>query len=77
MTLTYFVIARCPSAGTTCCSASFFIGKFREQRLHCAIKSWKEMTRTPYEQYEFRHDTRDKRHVMNVSRECIFLFLFI
>lgn len=55
----------------------FFIGKFREQRLHCAIKSQKEMTRTPYEQYEFRHDTRDKRHVMNVSRECIFLLLFI
>ena len=35
------------------------------------------MTRTPYEQFAFRHDTRDKRHVMNVSRECIFLFLFI
>ena len=35
------------------------------------------MTRTPYEQYAFRHDTRDKRHVMNLSRECIFLFLFI
>ena len=69
-----------PCTQSTFHTDGFWRGKFREQWhvvFMAQINSWKEMTRTPYEQYAFRQDTRDMRHVRNVSGECIFLFLII